>query len=434
MLRGTVVAMTSCCAILPPYLLDAIAANCAGEVAERAAQTLRIETAMRSAREVRAARAPRPEPPTSARGAGPGIVPLDLLERLGREADRGLRADPGAPAARPAPSPPGPPSRLAAPHRAIHDARNRGTLPGVLVRAEGARPVADESANEAYDGLGATWRLLHEVFGRDSLDGRGLSLVASVHFQRGYDNAFWNGDQMVFGDGDGEIFRSFTDSVDVIGHELAHGLTQHTAGLVYLAQAGALNESISDVVGVLTEQYLKGQRADEASWLVGAQLFEPGVAGVALRSMKAPGTAYDDPRLGKDPQPAHMRDYRDLPHDDSGDNGGVHVNSGIPNRAFYLVASALGGRAWERAGRVWFDTLVAGRLPKDASFARFAAGTIAAATARYGPGEVVEAVRSGWATVGVRPSPPPPDARAPGRSGRPGVPRRDRAGRPPTER
>ena len=401
--------MTTYCSILPPYLLDAVAANCDGEVAERAAHTLRVEMAMRTQREVRAVRTDRPAGPSRPPGEGgtpPGIVPVDLLERIGRGQDRALRADldeTGRPRRAPQ-APPTQPPVAATPARRIHDAQHRADLPGALVRTEGAGPARDESANEAYDGLGATWRLLNDVYGRNSLDGRGLPLVASVHFRGGYDNAFWNGDQMVFGDGDGEIFASFTDSIDVIGHELAHGLTQYTAGLVYLAQAGALNESISDVFGVLTEQYLAGQSAEEATWLVGAGLFTPQVRGVALRSMKAPGTAYDDPRLGKDPQPAHLRDYQDLPHDDSGDNGGVHINSGIPNHAFYLVATRLGGPAWERAGQIWYDTLVAGRLPKDADFARFAAGTIDAATARYGLGSVVDAVREAWAAVGVRPA------------------------------
>ena len=442
--------MTTYCSILPPYLLDAVATHCDGEVAERAAHTLRVEATMRSQREVRAARAPRPDPARSPDlDAGPagddhadddrggsekggaglrGIVPIDLLEKIGHEDDRTLRADLDQARRRkeaPKPAPPGPPA-AATPQRPVHDAQPRSTLPGDLVRPEGGGPVGDESANEAYDGLGATWHLLRDVYGRDSLDGRALPLVASVHFRQGYDNAFWNGDQMVFGDGDGVIFRSFTDSVDVIGHELAHGLTQYTAGLIYLAQPGALNESISDVFGVLTEQYLLGQTVEQASWLVGAQLFESGVQGVALRSMNAPGTAYDDPRLGKDPQPAHMRDYREMPHDDSGDNGGVHVNSGIPNRAFYLLAEALGGHAWERAGRIWFDTLTAGGLPKDADFARFAAATEAAAKRRYGDGEVAEAVRAAWAQVGVSVGAPLPDAPAPGRQPRTGAPRRER--------
>ena len=122
----------------------------------------------------------------------------------------------------------------------------------------------------------------------------------------------------------------------------------------------------------------------------------------ALRSMKAPGTAYDDPVLGRDPQPAHMDDFEDLPHDAEHDNGGVHTNSGIPNRAFYLAASALGGHAWERAGQIWFDTVTTKGVPKDIDFAGFAARTVKAASKRYGTtSEEVTAVEEAWATVGV---------------------------------
>ena len=142
---------------------------------------------------------------------------------------------------------------------------------------------------------------------------------------------------------------------------------------------------------------LLGQTADQADWLVGAELLAPGVNGVALRSMAAPGTAYDDPRLGKDPQPAHMSGYVDT----TDDNGGVHINSGIPNKAFHVVATTLGGNAWEVAGQVWVDTIT-GDISADCDFATFARLTVAAATARHGAdSEVVAAVRAGWDAVGV---------------------------------
>ena len=234
-------------------------------------------------------------------------------------------------------------TETAGPHRTIHDGQHRTALPGAVVLHEGDQPVADEAVDQAYDGLGATWHLYHEVFGRDSVDGNGLPLVATVHYDRHYDNAFWNGSQMVFGDGDGTVFLGFTGSLDVIGHELTHGVTESTARLTYSGQPGALNESVSDVFGSLVKQRALGQTADEADWLIGADLLAPGVKGVGLRSLKAPGTAYDDPRLGKDPQPADMAGYVST----TDDNGGVHINSGIPNRAFQLVATALGGPAWE---------------------------------------------------------------------------------------
>jgi hypothetical protein len=282
--------------------------------------------------------------------------------------------------------------------RTIHDAHHGTGLPGAVVRSEGGQPTGDEAVDQAYDGLGATWTLYDEVFGRNSIDGRGLPLVATVHYDRGYDNAFWNGAQMVFGDGDGTIFLGFTRSLDVIGHELTHGVTEATAHLTYRGQPGALNESMSDVFGSLVKQRALGQTADQADWLIGAELLAPGVRGVALRSMKAPGTAYDDPRLGKDPQPADMSGYVET----SDDNGGVHLNSGIPNRAFHLAATAIGGHAWEAPGQVWYDVLTGGQIRPDCDFATFARLTAAAAVARFGAGSTqVAAVGDAWRTVGV---------------------------------
>jgi Zn-dependent metalloprotease len=233
--------------------------------------------------------------------------------------------------------------------------------------------------------------------------------VASVHYGRDYDNAFWDGRQMVFGDGDGIYFNRFTANVDVIAHELAHGLTQYSAGLTYVGQSGALNESVSDVWGAVVRQWVLGQQAREADWLIGAGLFTDRVRGVALRSMAAPGTAYDDPALGKDPQPGHMDDYVQLPHDAQNDNGGVHINSGIPNRAFHLFATSLGGSSWERAGLVWHDTMTTpGLVPRDVEFAGFATATVRCAARRYGAGsEVEEALRAAWDAVGLGVGPVP---------------------------
>lgn len=157
-----------------------------------------------------------------------------------------------------------------------------------------------------------------------------------------------------------------------------------------------------DVLGSLVKQHLLGQEAAEADWLVGAELFTDEVEGVALRSLKAPGTAYDDDRLGKDPQPATMADYVDLPHDAENDNGGVHVNSGIPNHAFYLAATAIGGKAWEGAGLVWYDVLISSDLPRDADFVAFAEATITAAVARFGEDSTAAlAVADAWRRVQV---------------------------------
>ncbi|MGE4408093.1 M4 family metallopeptidase [Pseudomonas sp.] len=286
------------------------------------------------------------------------------------------------------------------PQRRIHDAGQRMQLPGVQRRREGQPASDDPAVDEAYDGLGATYDFFWQVFQRDSIDDLGMPLIGTVHYGQGYENAFWNGEQMVFGDGDGELFQRFTRSLDVVAHELSHGLIESEAALVYFNQSGALNESVSDVFGVLTKQHSLGQTAAEADWLVGAELLTDKVQGVALRSMAHPGTAYDDPLLGRDPQPAHMRDFIETRED----NGGVHLNSGIPNRAFYLVATTLGGYAWEQAGRIWYDTICDPQLPNDADFAAFSGRTLAHAARVFGAqSQPFEALRQAWADVGVEP-------------------------------
>jgi Zn-dependent metalloprotease len=282
--------------------------------------------------------------------------------------------------------------------RSIYDVRHKEDLPGTLVRGEGQKAVSDTAANQAYDGLGDTFDFYLNIYERNSIDNAGMPMVASVHYSSDYDNAFWNGQQMVFGDGDNVMFTGFTGSTDVIGHELTHGVTGSEANLTYQGQPGALNESISDVFGSMVKQYKLRQTADQADWLIGAGILAPGIKGVALRSMKAPGTAYDDPTLGKDEQPADMKHYVNT----SQDNGGVHINSGIPNHAFYLAATAIGGHSWEKAGQIWYDTLVDHNLKANATFATFANLTVNHAGSRYGANSTEKkAVHDAWAQVGV---------------------------------
>ncbi|WP_336803742.1 M4 family metallopeptidase [Erwinia aphidicola] len=280
--------------------------------------------------------------------------------------------------------------------REIYDAGQTQSLPGTLVRSANQPAAGDVAVNEAWDYLGITYDFFWHAYQRNSLDNKGLTLLGTVHYGKDYQNAFWNGQQMVFGDGDGEIFNRFTIALDVVGHELAHGVTETEAGLIYFEQAGALNESLSDVFGVLVKQYHLQQSADQANWLIGEGLLAEGIKGRGLRSMSEPGTAYDDPLLGKDPQPGHMRDYiqtRD-------DNGGVHLNSGIPNRAFYLAAVALGGFAWELAGYAWYDTVCDKTLPQNADFKTFAQFTIRHGEKRFNQATAA-AIEEAWKQVGV---------------------------------
>jgi Zn-dependent metalloprotease len=281
--------------------------------------------------------------------------------------------------------------------RKVYTAEHRQTLPGRLLMSESSRANRDIEANEAFIGCGATYDFYAKVFLRNSIDDRGMPLLSSIHYGMKFDNAMWNGRQMIYGDGDGKLFRRFTAALDVIAHELTHGMTQHSAALLYQDQPGALNEHISDAFGIMVKQKQLGLSSAQSDWLIGVGLFARGVKGKAIRSMAAPGTAYDDPLLGKDPQPAHMRDFVNT----TDDNGGVHINSGIPNHAFYLASIGLGGNAWDVAGRIWYDVLTT-RLHPDAGFQAFADSTVASAGDLYGVGgEVQRIVAEAWTKVGI---------------------------------
>ena len=286
-------------------------------------------------------------------------------------------------------------------NRTIFDARGDETSRGVLVRSDSGLPAAssDVEINEAYDGLGHTFEFYLNIYQRNSINNQGLPLDATVHYGQKYDNAFWDGQEMIFGDGDGTAFNRFTIAVDVIGHELTHGVTASEVNLTYMGQSGALNESISDVFGSMIKQYVLKQTATTADWLIGEGLLT--FPGQSLRSMKAPGTAYDNDLMGKDPQPADMKHYVHTAQD----SGGVHLNSGIPNHVFYLLATALGGNSWDKAGQIWYDTIRDKSLRKSANFAAFAGRTVANAGHRYGTNSAEQkAVTVAWSRVGVRPA------------------------------
>jgi Zn-dependent metalloprotease len=338
------------CGIIPPYILESIASRGTESQRALALQTLARDSWIRSQRATRSQ------------------VRSGEVERVG------------------------PPRK----NRFIYTAANTTNLPGTLIRSEGQDPSGDVAADEAYGGFGATFDLYWDVYGRNSIDNNGMDLIGTVHYGDQYDNAFWDGAQMVFGDGDGTIFNRFTVAIDVIGHELTHGVTAATAALEYHDQPGALNESVSDVFGSLVKQWSLGQTAVQADWLIGAGLLAAGIHGVAIRSMKAPGTAYDDPLIGNDPQPDHMSRYVNT----TADQGGVHTNSGIPNKAFYLTAIAIGGNSWEIAGNIWYRTLLDSRLSATAQFQDFA--DLTADNANQIPGARVRAaVVQAWHDVGI---------------------------------
>jgi Zn-dependent metalloprotease len=234
--------------------------------------------------------------------------------------------------------------------RQVYDCQHQWQQQVKLVREEGRPLTGDEDADKAYDYAGIVREYYKDVQNRNSIDNASMNLILNVHFGVKYQNAFWDGDEMTFGDGDGKIFISFAKSLDVVAHELTHGVTQWEANLNYDGQSGALNEHFSDVFGSVITQHAEGQTADSADWLIGDEIMGPQLYGEALRSMKEPGTAYDNPLMGKDSQPAHMKDY----YTGSADNHGVHINSGIPNKAFYLAAMDMGT---DVAALIWYVAL-----------------------------------------------------------------------------
>jgi Zn-dependent metalloprotease len=208
-------------------------------------------------------------------------------------------------------------------------------------------------------------------------------------------NAFWDGAQMAYGDGDGEVFQGFTRSLDVVGHELTHGVQSFSSNLLYRGQSGALNEHFADVFGVLVRQWRRQESATKTSWLIGKEVLVPAATRRGIRDMEHPGTAYrDDPALGTDLQPAHMKDLYTGP----ADSGGVHINSGIPNRAFVLVARALGGPAWETAGTIWYEAMM--QLSRTSQFADLATITAQIAGDRF-DAATKKAVKAAWKKVGL---------------------------------
>ena len=262
---------------------------------------------------------------------------------------------------------------------------------------EGGDTKSDDAAvNEVYASAGIVREYFQEKLGRNSIDNLGMKLILNVHFGRNYMNAFWDGDEMTFGDGDGEIFVSFTKSLDVVAHELAHGVTQFTAGLEYYSQSGALNEHFSDVFGSAIQQYAKKQDAGKADWLIGNEIMGPTLYGESLRYMGEPGTAYDNRLLGADPQPSHMRDYFEGPED----NQGVHINSGIPNKAFYLTALTIGT---DEAALIWYNGLL--KLWPNATFIHAVEAIVTASQElrrdkKVRPG-ATQTVRSAFREVGL---------------------------------
>jgi Zn-dependent metalloprotease len=344
----------ACCAMIPPHVHRHIATHARKKsTREKAARALEVAEGIRTARTSYAADRARGDHSYKQGSPPPSITTTDALN-----------------------------------NELSHDNR--------VARRDGEPKTGDEAVDEAHDGAAYILRHFRERHGRNSLDDAGMDLFSVVHFGRDFGNAMWTGREMVYGDGDRELFNRFTASFDVIVHEFCHGLTEHTCDLVYRNQPGALNEHVSDAFGAALRQLRDGATSVQADWLIGKELLADGVNGMALRSMIRPGTAYDDPNLGKDPQPDHVdRLWRGR-----GDSGGVHINSGIPNKAFALAASDAGGFAADTVLPVWYATLTDPRIAPRTQFREFALTTVDHARGLGGT-RLEQAVRGGWLEVGV---------------------------------
>lgn len=295
----------------------------------------------------------------------------------------------------------------------IYNCSRTETLPGVSygsnleeIEKKEFNGKQDLAAIEAYKGAVETNAFFQEIFNRQGIDNKNMDTISSVHYGFNYNNAFWTGKQMVYGDGDGEVFERFTKSIDVIAHELTHGITQYAAGLKYEEQPGALNEAMSDIFATMIKQRILGQTVTDEStdWLIGKGLFTKKMGGdnIALRSLKDPGTAYNVPgTLGKDPQVGNMHDYISLGNEkvsEDNDYGWVHLNSGIINKAFYKASMAYGGFSWGPIGKIWYQALLDSH--PNTSFEEFAKKTIKLASSKesgYGIGSrEYRALSIGW--------------------------------------
>lgn len=232
----------------------------------------------------------------------------------------------------------------------VNNCNNGTTLPGMPVANPGASP--DGTIKRAHDETKNVAKFYQTVFGRNSVDNNGKNLGSSVHFSVNYNNAFWNGNHMTYGDGDGNIFIDFTKSNDVIAHEITHGVTQFTGQYVYSNESGGLNESMSDVFGSMYRQWSANQTVSQADWRIGSGCMGPGVIAQGIKCLRDLSSPAGNHCLSK--QPTHFSQY--MP------GMGPHSASGIPNFAFYKAAKAYGGKSWEKVGKVWYKVL-AGYAP-----------------------------------------------------------------------
>lgn len=288
------------------------------------------------------------------------------------------------------------PQHFYAKNRRSYDGNNSTSLPGSLRRTEGQGSVGDAAVDAAHDNAGITYDFYKNTFGRDSYNGYGATLTSTAHHDYNLNNAYWNGSQMIYGDGDGSQFSYLSGSLDVVAHELTHAVTGSESNLTYQGESGALNESLSDVLGVSATVYYQGG-INSGTWLLGEDVYTPGTPGDALRYM-------NDPSRGNQP------DYYPERYTGSQDNGGVHINSGISNLAFYLLVQ--GGThprgktnvnvpaiGISQAQAIYYRANTT-YLTASSNFAAMRDATAQAASDLYGASSE-DAVQKAWDAVGV---------------------------------
>jgi Zn-dependent metalloprotease len=231
-------------------------------------------------------------------------------------------------------------------NRRIYDSQNTGKMRHKLVRSEGEPPVTDEVVNRVYDNLGLILDYFYEKFGLNSIDDGGIGIDVNIHYLNKYNNAFWDGEQLTLGDGDGNNFKSFSLSLSTLAIELCKGVIQYSAGFIYKGQSGTLIESFSDIISSAIKQYYGKESAENSDWLTGDDIMGPKYKGKGIRSLKEP----DNAKLVINVQPKHMSNL----YKGTADKGGVHINSGITNHAFYLVSMQIGT---QKAALLWFEAL-----------------------------------------------------------------------------
>jgi Zn-dependent metalloprotease len=277
--------------------------------------------------------------------------------------------------------------------RKTYTCENGTTLPGTLVLSENTTgDKVDAAASQAHARAGNAWLFYKTIFGRDSLDDAGLTIVSSVHYDKNYNNCFWQGHQICYGDGDGKFFSHFVEDQTVISHELHHAVTQFFTpkGLAYIWQSGAINESLSDIFGVTCRQWLeKMEDPKTANWLVGDSCKGSEFPGKALRSMVPNDKAYSG-----DNQPSHMKDIKY----GLDDNMKVHTNSKIGNVVFYRMCQNMDVPSWDKPIKIVYNAMP--KLGRYCSYKSFGKALTDSAAELYGAAEV-DAVKKALKDTGL---------------------------------